>query len=125
MLPPVFQILSQNSRVAEIVGPRIYRRGVAPQGVQSPYITWLLVTGTPENTLSETPAADRMSVQVDCWDRSDKGCEVLATAVRDAIEPHGHMTGMPVDGREIETKLWRQALEFDLFVLRPTVEPTS
>ena len=125
MLPPVFQILSADAAVAALVGRRIFRRGVAAQDVQRPYITWFLVTGTPENTLSETPTMDRMSVQIDIWATTDKGSEELATAVRDAMEPHGHMTGQPIDGRETLTKLWRIALEFDLFIPRPAVLPAQ
>lgn len=128
MYPPVFQLLRANARVIEILGdpPRVYRRGYAPQGApRAPYVTWLVVSGIPENTLSETPSKDRMTVQIDCWADKDKDAEILAIAVRDALEPHAHMTGQPIDGRELETKLWRNSLDFDFFVDRPMVEPTS
>ncbi len=127
MYPPVFHLLRASSRVLEIVGdpPAIYRRGYAPQNKLRTYVTWYIVSGVPENSLSETPSKDRMTVQLDCWADTDREAEILAIAVRDAIEPHAHMTGQPIDGRELETKLWRNSLEFDFFVDRPTVEPTS
>jgi hypothetical protein len=118
MLPPVFQTLKASNDVKNIVGtnpPRIYRHGSAPQDTSKPYITWFLVGGSPENNLSGTPSTDRQVVQVDCWHQTDAGVETLATAVRDAIEPHAHMTGSPIDGREPETKLYRMGLQFDWF----------
>ena len=123
MLPPVFQTLKTSQAVKDFVGTspaRIYRMGNAPQDTDKPYLTWILVTGTPENQLSGTPPIDRMTVQVDCWHPTDKGVELLATAARDAIEPYAHMTSMPVNEREPETKLYRIALEFDWFEDRPT-----
>lgn len=123
MLPPIFQTLKSATDVKAIVGtnpPRIYRHGSAPQRpdglpFDQPYITWFLLSGVPENQLSGTPPVDRMTVQIDCWHQTDAGIEVLATAVRDAVEPFAHMTSMPVNEREVETKLYRIAMEFDWF----------
>lgn len=127
MLPPVYNTLRASSAVVRLVDDRIFRN-TAPQGTQAPYVTWFLVTGTPENHLSGLPSMDRMTIQLDCWgaqDEGDDGSEALATAVRDALEPYGHMTAQPIDARDPVTKLWRMALEFDWFVARPTPEPTS
>lgn len=118
MLPPVFQTLKASPAVKDIVGtnpPRIYRHGDAPQNTERPYITWQLVSGVPENNLSDPPPVDRQSVQVDCWHQTDSGIELLADAVRDAIEPVAHMTGALIDAREPETKLYRISLAFDFF----------
>lgn len=123
MLPPVFTTLKASSAVKAIVGtnpPRIYRHGSAPQDTSKPYIVWFLVTGTPENHLSGTPPVDRMTVQVDCYHQTDAGIELMAEAVRDAIEPYAHMTAIPVNEREPETLLYRMAMEFDWFVDRPS-----
>lgn len=118
MLPPVFQTLMA-SPVAGLTGGRIYRHGSAPQNVVRPYLTWALVSGTPENTLSELPSIDRMAVQVDCWSLGDADVEQLAEAVRDAIEPVAHMTSMPIDSQEPDTKLYRISLQFDWWHSRP------
>lgn len=118
MLPPVFQTLKASADVRNFVGtnpPRIFRHGSAPQAIDKPYITWFMVSGTPENQLSGTPPVDRCTVQVDCWHQTDSGIEAMAIAVRDAIEPFAHMTSAPVDDRETETKLFRIALVFDWF----------
>lgn len=128
MLPPVFQILKASAAVKAIVGtnpPRIYRHGRAPQDATRPYVTWQVVSGVPENHLSDTPPVDRMSVQVDCWHPSDAGIEDLASAVRDAGEAAGHCTGVIVDERDAETKLYRLSLQFDFFTDRVEQEASS
>ena len=119
MLPPIFEWL-KTSAVQDIIGtpPRAYRHGSAPQDTTRPYVTWQLITGIPDNTLSELPDVDRLSVQVDCWHQTDAGIEVLATAVRNAIEPFGHMTAINLNQREPDTKLYRISLQFDIWQFR-------
>lgn len=118
MLPPVYQILTSNSAVNAIVANRIYRHSNAPQGVTKPYIAWGLVSGIPENNLSDLPNIDRLPIQVDCYHQTDVGIEELAKAVRDAIEPLAHMTNIPINEREQDTKLYRITLEFDWWLDR-------
>lgn len=132
MLPPVYNTLRASSAVARLADRRIWRHNDAPQDASNqarvtdaPYITWFLVTGEAQNTLGELPSKDRMTIQIDCWHPSDGGCEDLATAVRDAIEPYAYLTGQPVDARDPATRLYRMALQFDWFVDRQTPEPTS
>lgn len=119
MLPPVFQTLKASADVKNIVGtnpPRIYRHGDAPQDTTRPYITWQLIFGAPENNLSDPTPCDRATVQVDCWHQTDAGVEALAAAARAAIEPVATITGIPIDLREPETRLYRVALQVDWFV---------
>jgi hypothetical protein len=121
MLPPIYNLLRASSDVVALLGDRIYRHGSAPKGVREPYLTWFQVVGVPENTLSETPAVDRSTVQLDIWcggSDGDSRCEELAEVVRDTLEPDAHCTSTPIDQRDNETKLWRIALEFDFFVMR-------
>ncbi len=118
MLPPIYTTLHNNNAVSTIVSNRIYRHGNAPQDTTKPYVTWNLINDDPENNLSDLPPVDRCTIQVDCWHQTDAGIETLAIAVRDAIEPHAHMTGIPIDNREIETKLFRISLQFDWFLDR-------
>lgn len=121
MLPPVFQTLKASAEVKAIVGtnpPRIFAHSEAPEDSQKPYITWQLISDVPENNLSDLPPTDRATVQVDCWHQTGAGVVLLARAARDAIEPSAHMTGIPIDLREPETKLFRIGLQFDWFVDR-------
>ena len=123
MFPPVFRTLKASDSVKNIVGtnpPRIFRHGAAPQDSERPYLTWIVVSGVPENNLSDLPPVDRITVQVDAWHPTDAGVESLALAVRDAIEPFAHMTqGPTLDERDLsQSKLFRIAMQFDWFVDR-------
>jgi hypothetical protein len=122
MLPPVFNTLQAALPVTAIVGNRVFRHGTAPQGVRQPYVTWFAVNVGPENTLSETPAVDRVTIQLDIWCGGSDGdalCEQAAEAIRDAIETVAHVTNQPIDARDPQTKLWRHAIEADWFFGRP------
>lgn len=122
MLPPIFATLKASQEVKNIVGtnpPRIYRHDSAPQDASRPYVTWFLVSGVPENNLSELPPVDRIAVEIDCWHQTDAGIDLLASAVRDAIEPYAHMTAVVVNLREPETKLFRIGMQFDWWLDRP------
>lgn len=124
LLPPIFALLKAAPAVTGIVGTnpaKIYRHGIAPQGTVAPYVVWSVISDVPENNLSDAPPVDRVTVQVDCYYQAtggDAGVEALATAVRDAIEPTAHMTGMPINQRESDTGLYRIALQFDYFLPR-------
>lgn len=114
MLPNLFLPLKDDTDVSAIVGNRIYRHGNAPQDVTKPYITWFLVTGVPDNNLSEPPPSDRMTCQVDCWHPTDLGIEQLAINVRNVLETLGHITSIVVNERDADTKLFRLAFQVDL-----------
>lgn len=120
MLPPIYDLL-QTSEMAGLVGTnpaRVYRHGRAPQDTGVAYVTWQVVAGVPENTLSDLPGHDRLTLQIDCFSPTDAGVVTLARAVRDALEPHAHMTGVPVNERETATKLFRISLQFDYWLAR-------
>lgn len=118
MLPDIFQILSNNVTVQNLISSRVYRHGEAPQGVALPYITWHVITGLPENNLSSVPDMDKLSIHIDNWSETDTGIVELAKAVRDAIEPYAHMIDIPVNERDEKTKNYRIGLEFDWFLGR-------
>lgn len=122
MLPTIFPLLSASATVTALIGSspvRAFLHGVAPQGVTSPYVTWALVGGAPENNVSDLPPADLGRVQVDCWSEDAAQVIALATAVRDAIEGSHHMVTTPSFGRDPETMKYRATLEFDCWTNRP------
>lgn len=125
MLPVIFPLISSDSDVAAMIGDRFYRHGHAPQNVVAPYCTWFVVSGLPENALDELPRVDRFSVQIDCWSNNtgtgDEEVETLARAIRDAIEPHAHMTGVVVDGVDPDTKRNRIGLQFTFWEDREVI----
>lgn len=117
-LPPIFETLRASPALVALLGDtifRVFQHGSAPQDSAAirPYVTWQLVSGVPENTLSELPSIDRQSVQIDCWADNGAGVNQLAQLVRDTIEPNAHMTGVIADYRETDTKLYRISLQFD------------
>jgi hypothetical protein len=120
LLPNIFGLLKAAPAVTAILGapPKVYRHGIAPQGTVAPYVVWLVVAGEPENNLSGAPSTDRLVLQVDSYHISDGGVEQLAQAVRDALEPSMHMTGIVVDEREPDTALYRIGLQFDSWLSR-------
>lgn len=118
MLPPVYATLHDNAAVAALVADRIYAHGDAPQTVAKPYVTWQLIAGTPLLNLSDTPPADQMSVQVDCWHTTAAGIEAVAEAVRNALEAVTHITSVNVNLREPATKLYRIGMQADWWLTR-------
>lgn len=115
---PIFTTLTGAVAVTSLIGERIYRHGDAPQNVARGYVTWYALA-TPENTLSEIPGIDRVSVTIDCWSPDDTEVETLADAVRDTIEPLAHMTSRVNDNRDRSaTKLYRITLQFDWWLSR-------
>lgn len=128
MLPPVYALLTADAPTTALVGTRIYRHGSAPQNVVAPYITWSLVSGTPENELSALPRVDRLEVQVDCWSNNtgtgDAQVEALATAVRDALEPYAHMTAIVANEQDFETRRYRLGLQFTFWQKRSETPAT-
>lgn len=120
LLPPVFALLKAAPAVTAILGavPRVFRHGIAPQGTVAPYVVWLIVGADPENNLSDLPPTDRIVIQVDAYSTGDGEVETLAQAVRNALEPSMHMTGIVVDDREPDTGLYRVGLQFDCWMSR-------
>lgn len=120
MLPPIYTTLQASATVRALLGarPRVYRMGEAPQDNEKPYVTWFVVAGTPENTLSELPAIDRNSIQIDVWTKKDAECEEIAMAVRDQMETVTHMTAWRNPPRDEETRLYRISMDFDFWLPR-------
>jgi len=122
MLPLVYPLLKASPAVTALCGSRIYRHGAAPQNVAAPYVTWYIVSGVPENSISELPRVDNYSVQVDCWSNNtgtgDTQVEALAEAVRDALEPYAHMTNLIINERDFDTQRFRLGMQFTFWTRR-------
>lgn len=120
MMPPIYTTLQASATVRGLLGarPRVYRHGEAPQGVASPYATWLIVSGVPENSLSETPSIDRSTVQIDVYTATDAECLLVAEAIRDQMETVTHMTAWRNPPRDPETRRYRISMDFDYWLPR-------
>lgn len=126
MIPPIFAVLKASPAVLALCGTsptRIYRHGAAPQATAVPYITWSVIVGVPQNTLSELPKIDACTVQIDCWSDDPGTVEDLAVAVRAALEPVAHMTSFGPNSRDFDTQRFRVTMQFDYWLDR--VEPSA
>lgn len=113
MLPLVYPLLRSSPAIIDAVGAAIYRHGTAPQDVSRPYITWLLVSGRPQDQLSGSPCVDFDLVQIDVWSEADTQVEQIAYAVRDVLDAAGHANRMVMNTFDKDTKLYRLAIEVD------------
>lgn len=118
MYPPVFQLLSADSNVAAHVDSRIYPHGRAPQRVTVPYVTWDVMGGAAENTLSAVPEIDSVVVRVRVWGDDAQTIYAIGQAVRDCLEPDAHMEDVPATGRDAETLRTWLAMTFRFWVDR-------
>ncbi|MYZ41419.1 tail completion protein gp17 [Schauerella aestuarii] len=118
MLAPVFKTLNVPA-VAALVGTplRIYDFDSAPQGVQTPYITWLDVSGQPFDNISEAPQGDFDTIQINCYtgpaDDSRAQARALALAVRNALDAALIHNRTIITTRETDTQLFRVSIEAD------------
>lgn len=97
---------------------RFYPFGEAPQGVALPYAVWQMIFGSPANYLGQLPDMDGVRVQVDVYSDTQERTIASATAIRDALEPHGHMINFADRGRDATTRNYGYMLDFEFFTAR-------
>jgi hypothetical protein len=120
-LPPVFTTLKASSAVTDIIGTnptRCYLFGTAPQNTPEPYVVWSLPSSTPENHLDKLPVVDFDRVQLDVYAVNPLDCLNLCAAIRDALEPLGHMVLKLDMGKEEPENLCRWILQFNFWTAR-------
>ncbi len=120
-MEPVFALLNASSPVKALLGTsplRAWPFGDAPEEGERPYATWSVLTGLPQNRMDSAPDTDAHTVQVDIWAETAASCRACYAAVRDALEPAGHMTNFALAERDQDTKLYRARMEFDFFTAR-------
>lgn len=113
--------LKGDSQVSMYLGTaplRVYPFGDAPDALTYPLATWQTVAGTPENNLSETPPVDRIAVQFDVYSKTAGECWAISEAIRDVLEPIGHMTYFGNTERAPDVRAYRQTLSFDFWLNR-------
>ena len=120
MFPPVFAIAAADGSVTALLGSggtgdpvRLWAFGEAPRDEQgnpaggTPYAVWQIVTGTPENYLDRTPDSDTFGVQIDSYAESMSQAREVAQALRDCLEPEGHITSWNGEWKDFPTNLFR------------------
>ena len=120
MTPPIYTTLQASAAVRSIFGarPRVFKDGEAPQGVATPYATWLVVSGVPQNSLSETPTIEQQGVQIDVYAATESEVDAGAIAVRDQMETVTHMTSWRSPPRDEQTRRFRRSMDFDYWLPR-------
>lgn len=83
---------------------RVYPHADAPPNPALPYAVFSTIAGTPANTLSDTPTHDDERVQWSLWGETVASVQAAALALRDVLEPLGHVVGYGELGRDPETK---------------------
>lgn len=97
---------------------RFYQFGLAPQNVVKPYAVWQRVFGAPENYLAQRPNIDLFSVQIDVYASSADQARTVAAALRDALEPVGHITSWLGESIDPDTKNYRFSFAMDVWTPR-------
>ena len=121
MTPPIFPVVAASAAVRAALGTapvRFFPFGAAPQDVALPYAVWQTVGGAPENYLGSLPDADVCTVQVDVYAADTDSAGAVMTALRDAIEPHAHITLWLGTTRDPATGRWRATFRLDWIVQR-------
>lgn len=121
MMPPIFPIVAASVAVQSVLGTapvRFYPFGAAPQDVVLPYAVWQVVGGEPENYLGNLPDVDSFTLQIDVYADEIDIATTATTALRDAIEPHAHITLWLGTTRDPATGRWRTTFRLDWIVQR-------
>lgn len=121
MMPPIFPVVAASAAAQAALGAapvRFFPFGAAPQDVALPYAVWQTVGGAPENYLGNLPDADVCTVQVDVYAAEPDSAASATLALRDAIEPHAHITLWLGTTRDAATGRWRATFRLDWIVQR-------
>lgn len=123
MFPAVFPAVASSAPCVALLkdgsGPvRFYQFGMAPQNVQKPYAVWQRVFGAPENYLGQRPDIDLFTLQIDVYASAADQARTVAAALRDALEPVGHITSWLGESIDPETKNYRFSFQQDIWTPR-------
>lgn len=121
MNPDIFPILNASTAVRLLLGSnplRFYPWGRAPENVRKPYAVYSVYNANPENYLDQVPDIDNKGTQITIYaDTADK-VESCFIAIRDALEPHGHMLNFSTPALDADTNLYSCLMEFDFWDAR-------
>lgn len=121
--PGIFRILADDSSIVALLKApngklRIFPWGEAPQQSPTPYVTYSVISGRPENMLGDTPLEDNMGTQIDVWGRTGEETEKLMDLISTILEPVAHMTSFDAAEKDTGTRLYRGRMDFDVIKSR-------
>jgi len=76
-------------------------------GYGLPYAVWQSPYGTPENYLNQLPDIDNVAAQIDVYAQTLDSARLAARAIRDAVEPYGHVVSYNGEEKDGPTGLYR------------------
>lgn len=107
---------------------RLFPAGNIPQSSTAasdllPAATYQTIGGAPSNTFHPHAPADNERIQLDCWSDSYDGAQIIADAIRAAIENMDAQIAQSVgiqivsfNGRDYEPETKRYRVSFDISV---------
>lgn len=114
MFPDIFQYVSASAAVRTLLGTspvRFWPFGMSPQKGQAgygvPYSVWQMPYGTPENYLNQLPDIDNLGAQIDVYGETSASARAAAVAIRDSVEPFGHVVSYNGEEKDSATGLYR------------------
>lgn len=121
MIAPIFGVCAASAAVTALLGSdpvRLYPFGQQDDALVYPYAVWQNVTGLPENYLAQRPDADFFTLQIDAYGDTADEVIAVASALREAIEPHAYITRLGEQEKDPETKRYRYSFDVDWIVTR-------
>lgn len=121
MFAPIFSTCMASAAVRALLGEqplRLFPFGEAPEGVQKPYATWQGIGGAPELNINQSPEIDNFGLQVDVFAATASDARDVILALRDAIEPHAHITRWGGESKDPSTGSYRVSFDVDWWVPR-------
>lgn len=122
MFPPLYELIKNDAAVIAALGDAIGIRfdpfGMTKPDPVLPYSVWQTVGGSPENYINDLPNTDHFSVQIDVYGATGTSVRNAAKALRDALEPHCHITSWRGESTDSETKLSRYSFDISFYNYR-------
>ena len=118
MNPDLFPILNADTATKAVLGSnplRVFPWGRAPQNVVKPYAVYAVYNANPENYLDQSPDIDNKGTQINIYADNAVSLQSAFVAVRNALEPHAHMTSFATPDLDADTDLYSCRMEFDFW----------
>ena len=112
ILQTVYDTLSGDAGVTAIVGSKIYPV-LAPEDTDSPFVTYIKTSATPENILKGSATISQASVLISCYHTSVLSVNSLAQDVITAFDGIGYVE-FERDTYESSTKLYSTKISISI-----------
>jgi hypothetical protein len=118
VIPNLTALLTANGAVHAICGDNVFRTFKDKAGDVGPFIVWQIISGVPENNLSDLPEFDDARIQVDAYALSQATARQLSAAAQAVLEQLGYVVLGPTEDHEDETLLWRWSFDWEVWSAR-------